>query len=282
MEEKWDFGKKPDFCPYRSSSLASRTACARLASMTQNYYQWTSSPVLPPCYGIFGYTGVDCQLVNTRHNQEFEIQARILKDSLDRLSSKVDSLCTHNKMLEIQIPQVASPSQTSRIFPSQPKANPKGQMNDITRRNGRQLEDLVVETKTDEVEVESEKPQSEKVVVESEKPNISPPYEPKIPFPQEYDESKLEEKFRKLIANIQEKLPSKLKDPESFFEPYVIGSEIIERAMKSGRSDIHRSPQRAMNLASRVMIFIARHASLSLRLASSFGNARHSEQPYSP
>jgi len=41
-------------------------------------------------------------LDNTRHNQEFKIQAGILNDSLDRLSSKVDSLCTHNKMLETQ------------------------------------------------------------------------------------------------------------------------------------------------------------------------------------
>jgi len=118
-------------------------------------------------------------LDNTRHNQEFKIQARILNDSLDKLFSKVDSLCTHNKMLETQIPQVAqqvvSSSQTSGIFPSQPEANPKGQMNGITLRNGRQLEDPVVEIQTIEVEVESEKPQSEKVVVESEKHNASPP-----------------------------------------------------------------------------------------------------------
>jgi len=61
-------------------------------------------------------------LDNTRHNQELKIQAGILNDSLDRLSSKVESLCTHNKILETQIPQVAqqvaSPSQTSGIFPS--------------------------------------------------------------------------------------------------------------------------------------------------------------------
>jgi len=32
--------------------------------MAQNHYQWTFSPVLPPCkvYGIFGHTGVECQL----------------------------------------------------------------------------------------------------------------------------------------------------------------------------------------------------------------------------
>jgi len=65
-------------------------------------------------------------LDNTRHNQEFKIQTEILNDSLDMLSSKVDSLCTHNKMLETQISQVASSSQTSGFFPSQPKANPKG------------------------------------------------------------------------------------------------------------------------------------------------------------
>ncbi|KEH19507.1 hypothetical protein MTR_8g461810 [Medicago truncatula] len=124
--------------------------------------------------------------------------------------------------------QVASHSLTSGILPSQPKANPKVQPNDVILRDGKQLEDPVVETKTNEVEVESEKTQSEKVVIKSEKPKISPPYEPKIPFPQEYDESKLDEQFRKLIANIQKKLPSKLKDPESFSKPYVIGSEIIK------------------------------------------------------
>lgn len=51
-------------------------------------------------------------------------------------------------MVEIQIPQVASPYQTSEIFPSQPKANPTGQMNDVTLRDGKQLENPIVETKT--------------------------------------------------------------------------------------------------------------------------------------
>jgi len=138
-------------------------------------------------------------------------------------------------MLETQISQVtqqvASSSQTSGIFPSQPEANPKSQINDITLKNGRQLEDPVVETKTIEVGVEREKPQSEKVVVESEKLNTPPPYKPNIPLPQGFDESNLDEKFRKLIEIIQDKLPSKLNDLESFSIPCVIGSETIERAM---------------------------------------------------
>jgi len=181
-------------------------------------------------------------LDQTRHNQEFKIQAGILNDSLVRISSKVDSLCTHNKMLETQIPQVvqqvASSSQTFEIFPSQLEANPKGQMNDITLRNGRQLEDPFVETKTIEVEVQSEKPRSGKVVVESEEPNAPPPYKPKIPFPQGFDKSKLDEQFRKFIEIIQDKLPPKLKDPGSFSIPSVIGSETIEKAMCDlGESD---------------------------------------------
>jgi hypothetical protein len=134
-------------------------------------------------------------------------------------------------------------------------------MNAITLRNGRQLEDPVVKTKTNEVEVESEKQQSVKVVVESEKPNAPPPYKPKILFPQRFAKSKLDEQFRKFVemlnklyinvpsnkrkieedetvnltkecsAIIQNKLPPKLTGPGSFSIPCVIGSENIEKAM---------------------------------------------------
>jgi len=135
-------------------------------------------------------------------------------------------------MLETQISQVAqqvtSSSQPSGVFPSQTKTNPKGPINAITLRDGKQLEDPVVETKTIEVGVESEKPQSEKVVVENEKLNTPPPYNPNIPLPQGFDESKLDKQFRKLIEIIQDKLPSKLKDLENFSIPHVIGSETIE------------------------------------------------------
>jgi len=98
-------------------------------------------------------------------------------------------------------------------------------MNDVTLRNGRQLEDPVVKRKTIEDEVESEKPRSEKVVVESEEPNAPPPYKPKIHFPQGFDKSKLDEQFRKFIEIIQDKLPPKLKDRGSFSIPCVIGPE---------------------------------------------------------
>jgi len=137
-------------------------------------------------------------------------------------------------MLETQISQVAqqvnSSSQPSGVFPSQTETNPKGSINAITLRDGKQLEDPVVKTKTIEVKVESEKPHSEKVVVESEKPNTPSPCKPKIPFPKGFDKSKLDEQFRKFIEIIQEKLTPKLKDLGSFSITCVLRSEIIEGA----------------------------------------------------
>jgi len=91
-------------------------------------------------------------------------------------------------------------------------------MNAITLRNGRQLEDPVMKTKTNEVEVESEKPKSENVVVESEKPNAPPPYKPKIPFPQGFAKSKLDEQFRKFVEMLNKfyiNVPSKRKIEEN-------------------------------------------------------------------
>jgi len=71
----------------------------------------------------------------TKQNQEFKKQTGFLNDSLIKLTSKVDFIATHNKMLETQISQVAqqvvSSSKTSGIIPGQPEANPKGQMNAV-------------------------------------------------------------------------------------------------------------------------------------------------------
>jgi len=91
-----------------------------------------------------------------------------LNDSLVKLTSKVDSIDTHTKMLETQISQVAqqiaTSSQTPRVFPSQTEINPKGRINAITLRDGKKLEDPVVKSKIIEGEIESEKPQGEKAL----------------------------------------------------------------------------------------------------------------------
>ena len=63
----------------------------------------------------------------------------------------MDSIVTHNKMLETQVAQQAATySQTSGIFPSQTETNPKGHISSITLRDGKQLEDPVVKVKNNE------------------------------------------------------------------------------------------------------------------------------------
>jgi len=86
--------------------------------------------------------------------QQLKNQTGFLNDSLAKLTSKVDSIATHNKMLETQISQVAqqvvTSSQTSGIFPSQTETNHKGHITAITLRDGKQLEEPVVKVKNNE------------------------------------------------------------------------------------------------------------------------------------
>ncbi|KEH22050.1 hypothetical protein MTR_7g029380 [Medicago truncatula] len=99
--------------------------------------------------------------------QELKNQTGFLNDSLVKLTSKVDSIATHTRMLETQISQVAqqvaTSSQTPEVFPSQTEANPKGLINAIQLRDGKQLEDPIMKTKTIEGEIESEKQQESQV-----------------------------------------------------------------------------------------------------------------------
>jgi hypothetical protein len=85
-----------------------------------------------------------------------------LNDFLAKITSKVDSIATNNKMLETQISQVAqqvaASSKTTRIFPSQTETNSKGRISAITLRDGKQLEDPVVKVKNNEGEIGSDEP----------------------------------------------------------------------------------------------------------------------------
>jgi len=121
--------------------------------------------------------------------QELKNQTRLLNDSLAKLTSKVDSIFSHNKILETQISQL-----TQKV--NQPKTN---RMNAITLRNGRQLEDPIGKAKPSEVEKEGNEPQGKETRVEGEKPATPTPYKPKIPFPQRFAKSKLDGQFKKFI-----------------------------------------------------------------------------------
>ena len=119
--------------------------------------------------------------------QELKNQTEFLNDFLVKLTSKMDSIATHNQMLETQISQVAQQV-------SQTKTN---RLNAITLRNGRQLEDPIGKPKTSEIE--SEKPQSEKAIGESEKPIVPTPYKPKIHFAQRFAKPNLDAQFKKFV-----------------------------------------------------------------------------------
>jgi len=112
-----------------------------------------------------------------------------LNDSLSKLTSKMDSISSNDEALETQISQISEKV-------SQPRTN---KMNAITLINNRQLEDPVGKTKPSENEKENNEPQGEETRVESDKPTAPPPYKPKIPFPQRFPKSKLDEKFKKFI-----------------------------------------------------------------------------------
>ena len=72
-------------------------------------------------------------------------------------------------------------------------------MNVVTLRNGRQQEDPGGKAKPYEIEKEISEPQGEETRVESEKLTMPPPFNPKIPFPQRFAKSKLDEQFKKFI-----------------------------------------------------------------------------------
>jgi len=110
--------------------------------------------------------------------QEFKNQTGFLNDSIAKLTSKVDSIATHNKMLETQLSQVATSSQTPGIFLGQTETNPKGHINVVTIRDGKQLENPVKKSKIIEGEIESNKPLSEEIIRESKKPLDSPTHKP--------------------------------------------------------------------------------------------------------
>ncbi|XP_073221501.1 uncharacterized protein [Cicer arietinum] len=222
-------------------------------------------------------------LTQTKQNEEFKNQNQSMNEALMQLVSKVDSMATHNKNFETQITQVASSSRYPGVFSGQLEPNPKGQLNVVILRNGKQLE----EPKGSDVKVnvrdESERtqPSSDRVDKEKEKRYVPPTqYKPPIKFPQSFAKAKIEEQFRmfvellkklyinisfikalsqmpsyakffkKILSNkrkhddnetvflteecsaiVQNKLHPKLKDPESFSIPCVIGNMSFVHAL---------------------------------------------------
>ncbi|XP_020249345.1 uncharacterized protein LOC109826740 [Asparagus officinalis] len=130
----------------------------------------------------------------------------------------MDSLATHNKMLETQITQLgqnaSSFSRPSGMLHGQPEMNPRGHVNAITLRRRKQYEGPKMKEKDgvdghqnekneNVINVDNETQTEEKEEVEK---YMSPaPYKPPLPFPQRLAKAKLEKQFRKFL-NILKKL----------------------------------------------------------------------------
>ena len=81
-------------------------------------------------------------VTQSKHNEEFRQQNQIMSDAIQQLTSKVESLVTHNKILETQIAQQASSSSRPKgMFPGKPATSPHEQYKAITLRNGKQMEE---------------------------------------------------------------------------------------------------------------------------------------------
>jgi len=92
-------------------------------------------------------------------------------ESVSQLSSKFETMTTHQKMMENQIAQFTQ--QVSHLFrpkghlPGQPVTNPKSRMNAITLRIGKELEGPKMPMREDKGEVEDEGSAVKEVSIET-------------------------------------------------------------------------------------------------------------------
>ncbi|XP_021730695.1 uncharacterized protein LOC110697619 [Chenopodium quinoa] len=165
--------------------------------------------------------------------------------------------------------QVSQSLKIPGTFPGQTEQPQKGQMNVVTLRSGNQLEDPPTKEPSKEVVEEAGASQKEvdnsRVEDESKEapPNPLAPYVPKVPFPQRLAQAKLEKKsnaisempsyakfLKDMLSNkkkleenttialnaecsaiLQNTLPKKLGDPDSYSIPVKLGDIEINRAL---------------------------------------------------
>ena len=153
-----------------------------------------------------------------QQNKEFANQNAHTSELMRQMTSKLDAMATHNKMLETQISQVAQQQPTiaapTGAFPGQPQPNPKGHANAVTLRSGTEYDGPVDprlknpamhqnskkgteglnKPKTKDINDKSEE------AVEKEIPYVPPPpYKPHVPYPQRLAKTKNEGQFKKFV-----------------------------------------------------------------------------------
>lgn len=83
----------------------------------------------------------------TQQNKKFMNQSIHTNELIKQLANKVDSLATHNKLIQTRVSQASQEQEATvapaGIFPGQLRPNPKGHANAITQQSGTEINDLV-------------------------------------------------------------------------------------------------------------------------------------------
>ncbi|XP_057248969.1 uncharacterized protein LOC104886741 [Beta vulgaris subsp. vulgaris] len=187
-------------------------------------------------------------------------------------NNSLQQITAHNKLMESQMTQLAQQishlSKPSGQLPGQTEPNPKGHINAISLRSGKELQEparrVTEQNNTAKEVIELSEEVQEKTSLEDEakkpekeEPTVNPikPYKPPVPFPQRLAQAKLEKKYGKFLDNLkklhinipfldaisempsyanailQNKLPEKLGDPGSYSIPVKLGDIAIKNAL---------------------------------------------------
>ncbi|XP_071928189.1 uncharacterized protein [Coffea arabica] len=214
--------------------------------------------------------------------------AKVTSDRFERVEGRLDQFTTMYRNVEVQIGQIASSlnNRNQGELPSKTDVNPKEHVKAITLRSGRQLEDPpVVEVEKDENEKQEEKQRNQEAIVEEnsqenpreKQPSSSTtiPIPPAIPSYAKFLKEIMTRK-RKLedcetialteecSAIIQNKLPSKLKDPGSFSIPCTIGNVDFSKALCDFGASVSLIP---LTVARQLGLHELKRTNITLQLA---------------
>ncbi|XP_070024629.1 uncharacterized protein [Nicotiana sylvestris] len=204
---------------------------------------------------------VEQQVSPTSHLEDMLKKVMAEQQALSqKVMAEQQALATTVRNLEHQMGQLASAQNTrpAGALPSDTEPNPKAQVNAVTLRNGRALEEVPKKKKnTDHPEGEL----APKPVKGNDKDDKGPKTvsetRPPPPFPQRLQKQKDDAKYKKFLdilsqvsvnlplveictkslsmqecsARVQSKLPPKLKDPGSFTIHLSLGKQEVGRAL---------------------------------------------------
>ncbi|KAJ9561139.1 hypothetical protein OSB04_006299 [Centaurea solstitialis] len=169
-----------------------------------------NQPLQPPPQRSYLETLLETQIAQQNQKNDY------FQNSLTQVTTRLEAMSTHNKMIETQIAQLAQQIANSvrpqGQLPGQPKPNPRAQMNAITLRDGKILKE--VEKKTRNVvshggnEGVSKANEGENVVQAGDPPVESsvkkPTHVPNVPFPARLAKAKLEAKLGKFLEMMKQ------------------------------------------------------------------------------